>query len=154
MVANLDQNPGQRPVVAAWLPALLRQGTMYLLNLFGSDKEERWLTPSVPWLPSVLCEWVIWDKQNTQSRIHDRKSTYIAYNLGPLASPHQRTVWFHGSETSSYAILTNIHTEEHLHCMAVPQFAGYGHPDDVFPVHENMQKLPPTTRKRLAGNVA
>lgn len=38
--------------------------------------------------------------------------------------------------------------------MAVPQFAGYGHPDDVFPVHENMQKLPPTTRKRLAGNVA
>ena len=38
--------------------------------------------------------------------------------------------------------------------MAMPQFAGYGHPDDVFPVHENMQKLPPTTRKRLAGNVA
>ena len=43
--------------------------------------------------------------------------------------------------------------EEHMHTMGVPQFAGYGLPSDVFPVHEGMDNLCSTVRKRLAGNV-
>ena len=50
MVANLLQNTNKRPIVAAWLPALLRQGVMWLLypgtHRDESDPEERWLLDS------------------------------------------------------------------------------------------------------------
>jgi hypothetical protein len=45
MICNLDQNPISRPVVSSWLPALLRQGTMWRLNIGGGGEEERFLTP-------------------------------------------------------------------------------------------------------------
>ena len=47
MVANLTQNPLQRPIVAQWLPALLKQGTMWIMFLNGftdPECEERWLS--------------------------------------------------------------------------------------------------------------
>lgn len=44
MVANLQQNPSTRPVCATWLPALLKNGTMFLMHLNqGGVQEERWL---------------------------------------------------------------------------------------------------------------
>ena len=45
MVCNLHQNPGKRPVIASWLPALLRQGVMFLVNLNPTSRcpEERWM---------------------------------------------------------------------------------------------------------------
>ena len=46
MVANLNQNPNKRPICASWLPALLRQGCMYLMNINPSSAtppEERWM---------------------------------------------------------------------------------------------------------------
>jgi len=43
MCCNLQQNPLRRPIVASWLPALLRQGTMFMLHLNGHPGEERWL---------------------------------------------------------------------------------------------------------------
>ena len=47
MVANLDQNPLKRAMISAWLPALLRQGTMFLIRVHGAhDVEERWLLPA------------------------------------------------------------------------------------------------------------
>lgn len=47
-VANLQQNPTRRPVIANWLPALLRQGTMFLMGFNCSTNiEERWLMDSV-----------------------------------------------------------------------------------------------------------
>jgi len=57
MVCNLDQHPLKRPIVASWLPALLRQGTMFLMNLNNSEmpdennrKEERWLLDVASWI--------------------------------------------------------------------------------------------------------
>ena len=47
LVANLDQNPTIRPIVGAWLPALLKQGTMMMVHLYGPDIEERWMLGSV-----------------------------------------------------------------------------------------------------------
>ena len=47
LVANLDQNPSIRPIVGAWLPALLKQGTMMMVHLYGPDIEERWMLGSV-----------------------------------------------------------------------------------------------------------
>ena len=59
MVANLDQNPARRPILGSWLPALLRQGTMFRMNIgvglgLGSSgaAEERWLLDSVTGLCS------------------------------------------------------------------------------------------------------
>lgn len=46
MVANLNQNPTKRPAVARWLPALLRQGVMFLIGINGGSHRERWLLPS------------------------------------------------------------------------------------------------------------
>lgn len=68
MVANLNQNPGQRPIVSLWLPALLKAGCMWLISHGVSSKtgthdepngspenenndmmEERWLLPKELW---------------------------------------------------------------------------------------------------------
>ena len=46
MICNLQQNPSKRPIVASWLPALLRQGCMYIIHLHGDQStmcEERWM---------------------------------------------------------------------------------------------------------------
>ena len=55
MVCNLDQNPLKRPILGAWLPALLKAGTMWLLRAPVSgattdvDPSERWLLDIVAW---------------------------------------------------------------------------------------------------------
>ncbi len=48
MVANLHQNPLKRPICGSWLPALLRQGLMFLVNINAPETapEERWLLDS------------------------------------------------------------------------------------------------------------
>ena len=46
LVCNLDQKPQKRPVMGSWLPALLKQGTMYLIypdRAQNDLREERWL---------------------------------------------------------------------------------------------------------------
>ena len=43
MICNLQQNPLRRPIIANWLPALLRQGCMFIIHLNGDLGEERWL---------------------------------------------------------------------------------------------------------------
>ena len=48
VVANLNQNPQKMPICQTWLPALLRNGLMYLilLNPGAHDtSEERWMLP-------------------------------------------------------------------------------------------------------------
>ena len=60
MICNLDQNPISRPVVSSWLPALLRQGTMWRLNIGGGGgEEERFLTPEESRCISVRLVWML-----------------------------------------------------------------------------------------------
>ena len=50
VVVNLEQNPSVRPVMNRFLPALLRQGTLWSIRCdceqgqIGAVEEERWMT--------------------------------------------------------------------------------------------------------------
>lgn len=68
LVANLNQNPGHRPIISTWLPALLKAGCMWLIAR-GPDEateascsdvteemiEERWLLPKEFWFNDGQC---------------------------------------------------------------------------------------------------
>ena len=132
MVCNLLQNPGKRPVIANWLPALLRQGLMYLVALNGGDREERWLMDVVTLLVRRICWFdLIWllDLDLCFFRVFSsvvfRDAFWVVVRVDPA--------------------------KEHMHAMGCPQFPGYGDPSDPFPIHEF--DPPSTSKKRLAGNV-
>lgn len=72
MVCNLHQNPHRRPVVASWLPALLRAGTMFLIGVnvhSNDDKEERWLLDTDTGLNWFIC----------QTRVISQLNSYNSY---------------------------------------------------------------------------
>ena len=139
MVADLHQNPLKRPICGSWLPALLRQGCMFLVNIHApaSAPEERWLLDSDPCLP-----------------------TYIApsFNSYVICQCHIcNTCLCNTLDSSQNQFLTVsiacCMAEEHLHAMGARQFppAKPNNDDDPFPVFT--YQAPTTVCKRLAGNV-
>ena len=128
MVANLDQSPHVRPVVSSLLPALLRQGTMWIiLSPAARDKlkQERWLLARANW------------------RAHNVSGCYAMLSF-LLVSSFQCVLL-------TCADLAVHGMQEHLNCMAIPQ---YPHLAAGGPFPWWSCSTPPTVAKKLAGNDA
>lgn len=141
MVANLHQNPLKRPIIAQWLPALLRQGCMFLIHQNPSihSPEERWMLDSESW--SHQGRWVVVESQAVWniSMLWSTVSTKKHLNLHPCGF------------SDFFLALTN---KEHLHAMGVRQFPPQdaNSDDDDFPLWS--YQPPATIVKKLAGNVS
>lgn len=143
MVCNLQQNPTSRPIISTWLPALLKQGTMYLVKLTGnSGKEERWLLDSEPWNKEVIYNYCSWTVEPCPTCLRRNKGSN---ETGSKTKLTKSLVLFHCQLSFS--------CEELLHSMGQPQFESASSSSSTYPVPLWDYKPPSTAMRRMAGNV-
>ena len=143
MVCNLDQNPLKRPILGAWLPALLKAGTMWLLRapVSGATTD---VDPSERWLLDIVAWYIGWHPPNiidTSSRPQPHLINMVTLTKVSLEDM--------GHRIQACGVAPFLQTT-HLHCMGLPQWPipGSRAPFPIF-----TYQPAPTVRKRLAGNV-
>ena len=93
LVANLNQNPGHRPIISMWLPALLKAGCMWLIARGPDEATEASCSDVTEEMIEVLVQW--WSVLNYVGVFLVSWANVISFHL--LRPQPQSCVMCHGS---------------------------------------------------------